>query len=122
MNKVILTGRLTADPDIRYSNQDNLVARYCIAVDKGFEDSNGNTADFINCVTFGKSAEFVEKYLFKGMKILIEGKLNAYKYENDSGETIYRTDVIVLSHEFCEPKKDNETTKTKSKKKGGSKK
>lgn len=108
MNRVILMGRLTRDPDIRYSqnNSQMAVARYTLAVDRQTNrnnDQGGPTADFIGCVAFGKSAEFAERFLHKGTKIAIEGRIQTGSYQKD-GQTIYTTDVIVDRHEFCESK------------------
>ena len=99
MNKVILIGRLTRDPEVRTSQDGKPVARYTLAVNKA-----DNKADFIRCVTFGKSAEFVEKYLHKAVKILIEGRLQTGSYTDRDGRKVYTTDVIVERHEFVESK------------------
>ena len=103
MNKVILIGRLTRDPEIRYTSGDDqkAVARYTLAVDRFWKDK---TADFIGCVTFGKSAEFAEKYLHKGTKIAIEGRIQTGSYEKQDGTKVYTTNVIVEKHEFVESK------------------
>ena len=98
MNKAILIGRLTRDPDVRKSN-DTMVARYTLAVDR-FKDG----ADFISCVAFGKSAEFADKYLKKGTKIAVTGRIQTGSYENREGQKVYTTDIIVETHEFVEPK------------------
>ena len=111
MNIVVLMGRLTKDPDIRYTNGDNptAVARYTLAVDRRYTKRNGDgneqTADFISCVAFGKVAEFAEKYLKKGTKIIITGRIQTGSYKNKDNQTIYTTDVVVNSHEFPESKK-----------------
>lgn len=99
MNKVILIGRLTRDPEIRTSQDGKLVARYTLAVNKA-----DNKADFVRCVTFGKNAEFVEKYLRKAVKILIDGRLQTGSYTDRDGRKVYTTDVIVERHEFVESK------------------
>jgi len=99
MNKVILMGRLTRDPEVRMSQEGTLVARYTLAVNKA-----DNKADFIRCVTFGKSAEFAEKYLQKAVKILIEGRMQTGSYTDRDGRKVYTTDVIVERHEFVESK------------------
>lgn len=107
MNRVILMGRLTRDPEIRYSNSGDqmAVARYTIAVDRpGGKNQDEPSADFIGCVCFGKSAEFVEKYLKKGTKIAVEGRIRTGRYQNKDGQTVYTTDVVVDRHEFCESK------------------
>ena len=107
MNRVVLAGRLTTDPDIRHTGgaEDLAVARYRLAVDRRVARNNGEqTADFINCVAFGKRAEFAEKYLRKGMKIMISGRIQTGSYTNNEGQKVYTTDVIVEEHEFCESK------------------
>ena len=110
MNKVILMGRLTRDPEIRYSQgeQSTAVARYTLAVDRRFNRNNGGdnqqTADFIGCVAFGRSAEFAEKYLRKGIKIAITGRIQTGSYTNQSGQRVYTTDVVVEDQEFAESK------------------
>ena len=114
MNKVILMGRLTKDPDVRYSqNSDSpmAVARYTLAVDRRFNRGNGSngdqTADFINCVAFGKSGEFAEKYLHKGTKIAVTGRIQTGSYTNKDGQKVYTTDVVVEDQEFAESKNAN---------------
>ena len=107
MNKVILMGRLTRDPDVRYSQGEGTIsnARYTLAVDRNVSRNAGSdqpTADFISCVAFGKTAEFVEKYLKKGTKIAIEGRIQTGSYTNKEGQKVYTTDVVVDRHEFCE--------------------
>lgn len=107
MNRVVLAGRLTADPDIRHTGgaEDLAVARYRLAVDRRVARNNGEqTADFINCVAFGKRAEFAEKYLRKGIKIMISGRIQTGSYKDKEGRTVYTTDVVVEEHEFCESK------------------
>lgn len=110
MNRVILMGRLTRDPDVRYSAGDNstAVARYTLAVDRRFSrrEDNGNVqnADFIGCVAFGKSAEFAEKYLHQGTKIVITGRIQTGSYVNRDGQKVYTTDVVVEDQEFAESK------------------
>jgi single-strand DNA-binding protein len=103
MNKVILIGRLTRDPEIRYTNggDQKSVARYTLAVNRIGKDKS---ADFISCVTFGKSAEFAEKYLHQGTKIAIEGRIQTGSYEKQDGTKVYTTNVIVEKHEFVESK------------------
>jgi single-strand DNA-binding protein len=108
MNKVILMGRLTRDPDIRYSTGENAssFARYTLAVDRRFTRRDGGdsqqTADFIGCVAFGKSAEFAEKYLHQGTKIAIEGRIQTGSYTNKDGQKVYTTDIVVENQEFAE--------------------
>lgn len=106
MNKVILMGRLTRDPDVRYSAGENstAVARYTIAVDRRFKRDGEATADFIGCVAFGRSAEFAEKYLRQGMRIVVEGRIQTGSYTNKEGVKVYTTDVIVEQQEFAESK------------------
>lgn len=111
MNKVILIGRLTKDPDVRYqSNSGNqmCIARYTLAVDRKRAQNQQPSADFISCVAFGKAGEFVEKYLSKGMKIAITGRIQTGSYTDDKGYKHYTTDVIVEEHEFCESKKNGD--------------
>ena len=112
MNKVILMGRLTRDPEIRYSQgeQSTAVARYTLAVDRRFSRNNGQdqqTADFIGCVAFGRSAEFAEKYFRKGLKIVITGRIQTGSYTNRDGQKVYTTDVVVEDQEFAESKNAN---------------
>lgn len=111
MNSVILMGRLVRDPNISYTTgqngEQNCVARYTLAVD-GRRSANGeSSADFISCVTFGRAAEFVEKYLHQGTKILIHGRIQTGSYKNRDGNRVYTTDVVVYEHEFCESRKEN---------------
>ena len=108
MNKVILMGRLTRDPDVRYSQGETplAVARYSLAVDRrGRSNSqDGATADFINCVAFGRQGEFAEKYLKKGTKVVVTGRIQTGSYTNKDGVKVYTTDVVVEDHEFAESK------------------
>lgn len=107
MNKVILMGRLTRDPDVRYSGADNqmAVARYTLAVDRRFKKDGGeDSTDFISCVAFGKTAEFAEKYIRKGTKLLVEGRIQTGSYTNKDGQKVYTTDVVVENSEFAESK------------------
>jgi len=107
MNKVILMGRLTRDPEVRYSAGENAtaVARYTLAVDRRFRrDSDGATADFIGCVAFGRSAEFAEKYFRQGLKIVVTGRIQTGSYTNKDGVKVYTTDVVVEDQEFAESK------------------
>ena len=108
MNKVILMGRLTRDPDIRYSQGENAmaIARYTLAVDRrGRKDgSSEQTADFISCVSFGKIAEFAERYLRQGTKIVAEGRIQTGSYTNKDGQKVYTTEVVVEESEFAESK------------------
>lgn len=106
MNKVIEIGRLTKDPDIRYSQGANstCVARYTLAVDRKFKQEGQPNADFINCIAFGKLGEFAEKYLHKGTKIAVVGRIQTGSYTNKDGQKVYTTDVVVEEQEFCESK------------------
>lgn len=107
MNKVILMGRLTRDPEVRYSQgeQAMAVARYTLAVDRRFRrDGDQQTADFINCVAFGRSGEFAEKYFHKGIKIAVTGRIQTGSYTNKDGQKVYTTDVVVEDQEFAESK------------------
>lgn len=104
MNKVILMGRLTRDPDIRYSqgNPQTAIARYTLAVDRSYKRDGEQNADFISCIAFGKSAEFTETYLHQGTKIVICGRIQTGSYTNREGQKVYTTDVVVESQEFAE--------------------
>ena len=107
MNKVILCGRLTKDPELRYSSGDKqtAIARYNLAVDRRFKSQGEEqTADFINCVVFGRGAEFAENYLHQGTKIVVEGRIQTRSYTNKDGQKIFTTDVMVESQEFAESK------------------
>lgn len=106
MNKVILMGRLTSDPEVRYSQTNICIARYTLAVNRRFKKDGEPDADFINCVAFGKSGEFVEKYLKKGQMIGIVGRIQTGVYEKD-GRKYYRTDIIVEEHHFTGGKNEN---------------
>ena len=109
MNKVILLGRLTKNPEIKYAGKDNdmAVARYTLAVNRRYKRDGEQEADFISCVTFGKSAEFAQKYLRKGMRIVIGGRISTGNYKDKYGKTVYTTDVIVEEHEFAQNKESN---------------
>ena len=109
MNKVILMGRLTRDPEIRYTQGDNsmCIARYTLAVDRRFNrnaGNDGNNADFIPCVAFGRSGEFAEKYLKKGTKMAITGRIQTGSYTNKDGVKVYTTEVVIEDQEFAESK------------------
>ena len=115
MNKVILMGRLTRDPEIRYSQgeQSTAVARYTIAVDRRFRrDGDQQTADFINCVAFGRQGEFAEKYFRKGIKIAITGRIQTGSYTNKDGVRVYTTEVIVEDQEFAESRAESEANRS----------
>lgn len=106
MNLVVLKGRLTRDPEVRYSQGSTSMAtaKYSLAVDRKFKREGEPTADFINCVAFGKQGEFAEKYLRQGMAVLIKGRILTGSYTNKDGKKVYTTDVVVEEHEFCESK------------------
>lgn len=106
MNKVILMGRLTRDPEVRYSSGENAlaIARYTLAVDRRFRKDNEASADFIGCVAFGKAGEFAEKYLRQGTKIAITGRIQTGSYTNREGQKVYTTEVVVEDQEFAESK------------------
>lgn len=111
MNKVILMGRLTRDPDVRYSQTANgsmAVARYTLAVDRRFKKDGEANADFISCVAFGKVGEFAEKYLHQGTKIVVEGRIQTGSYTNKDGNKVYTTDIYVENCEFAESKATSE--------------
>lgn len=110
MNKVILLGRLTRDPEVRYSQGDNstATARFSLAVNRKFKNAEGNyDADFINCVAFGKTAEFIEKYFHKGDMIALTGRIQTGSYTNKDGAKVYTTDVVVEEVEFAGGKSNN---------------
>lgn len=110
MNKVILMGRLTRDPEVRYTQGENsmCIARYTLAVDRRFtrggNNGDGNTADFISCVAFGRSGEFADKYLRKGTKIAVTGRIQTGSYTNRDGVKVYTTEVVIEDQEFAESK------------------
>lgn len=110
MNKVILMGRLTRDPEARYTQGENsmCITRYSLAVDRRFSRQNGNngdqTADFINIVAFGRQGEFAEKYLHKGTKVVVTGRIQTGSYTNKDGQKVYTTDVVAEDQEFAESK------------------
>lgn len=104
MNKVVLMGRLTKDPEVRYSTGENAtaIARFTVAVNRKFKNAEGNyESDFINCVAFGKSAEFIEKYFAKGSMIALSGRIQTGSYTNKDGVKVYTTDVVVEDTEFA---------------------
>ena len=110
MNNVVLVGRLTRDPEVRYSQGNNAtaVARYTVAVDRRFKRDGEPTADFIPCVVFGRSAEFTEKYFRKGMQVAVSGRIQTGSYTNKDGNKVYTTDVVVEEQEFAESKAANQ--------------
>lgn len=106
MNKVILMGRLTRDPEVRYSQGDNAtaIARFTLAVDRRIKRDNEASVDYINCVSFGRSAEFAEKYFHKGTKIVICGRIQTGSYTNKDGQKVYTTDIVIEEQDFAESK------------------
>ncbi|GAA6490832.1 MAG TPA: single-stranded DNA-binding protein [Candidatus Bariatricus faecipullorum] len=113
MNKVILMGRLTRDPEVRYSQGENAlaIARYTLAVDRRFKRDGEQTADFINCVVFGRSAEFAERYFRQGMRVTISGRIQTGSYTNREGVKVYTTEVVVEEQEFAESKSASEANR-----------
>lgn len=113
MNKVILIGRLTKDADVKVSSTGTAVARFNLAVDRRFKKEGEQTCDFINCVSFGKTAEFMERFGHKGVKFVVEGSIQTGSYTNKDGNKVYTTDIAVQSVEFAESKanvRNNSTT------------
>jgi len=108
MNKVVLLGRLTRDPEIRYSAgaESKAVSKFSLAVDRAYKKDGEQSADFINCVAFGKSAEFAEKYFRKGQKILVEGRWQTGSYTDKSGHKVYTNDCIIEKFDFADSKKE----------------
>ena len=113
MNKVILMGRLTRDPEVRYSQSAEpvAIARYTLAVDRKFRKEGEQTADFISCIAFGRNAEFAEKYLKKGIKIAVTGRIQTGSYTNKDGQKVYTTDVVIEEQEFAESKGSGENSR-----------
>lgn len=108
MNKVILLGRLVRDPETRYggANDSMAVCRYTLAVDRKFKKDGEATADFINCISFGKSAEFAEKYFTKGLRVAVSGRIQTGSYTNRDGQKVYTTDVVVEEHEIAQSRSE----------------
>lgn len=108
MNKVILLGRLVRDPETRYggANDSMAVCRYTLAVDKKFKKDGEATADFINCISFGKTAEFAEKYFAKGLRVAVSGRIQTGSYTNRDGQKVYTTDVVVEEHEIAQSRSE----------------
>lgn len=111
MNSVVLVGRLSADPEVRYSESGNAAGNYALAVDRRYKREGEPSADFIRCVVFGKSAEFAEKYFTKGMRIAIRGRIQTGSYMNKEGRKIYTTDVVVEDQEFAQSKAEGGTAR-----------
>lgn len=104
INSVNLTGRLTRDPDVRYTDSGTSIARFTLAVDRRFKQDGGPTADFPNCIAFGKTAEFIERYFRQGMKLELTGRIQTGSYTNKDGVKVYTTDVIADQVGFGESK------------------
>lgn len=104
MNKVVLIGRPTGDPEVRYSGDNMTIARYTLAVDRKYKRDGEQDADFIRCVAFGKSGEFAEKYVKKGVRIAVYGRIQTGSYTNNDGVKVYTTDVVVEEHDFADGK------------------
>lgn len=104
MNSVQLTGRLTRDPEVRYTDGGSTIARFTLAVNRRFKSESGPDADFISCVAFGKTAEFIEKYFTKGRKMDLNGRIQTGSYTNKDGQKVYTTDIVVENVEFGESK------------------
>ena len=111
MNRVVITGRLTRDPDTKTTQSDSTVTRFGVAVDRRFKREGEPTADFFNCVAFGKTAEFVEKYFKKGMKIDLTGRIQTGSYTNKDGQKVNTFDIVVEECEFGESKAASENSK-----------
>ena len=113
MNKVILMGRLVRDPEVRYTQAENpmAVSRYTLAIDRrGIKKKEGDQkpeTDFINCIAFGKSGEFAEKYFHRGLRVLVSGRIQTGSYVNKDGQKVYTTDIIVDDQEFADSKNQN---------------
>lgn len=116
MNKVILMGRLTRDPEIRYTQGEDskTVARFTLAVDRRYKQEGQQSADFISCITFGKTAEFMERYTRQGTKLVVEGRIQTGSYTNRDGNKVYTTDVVVENVEFAESKNASEQSQAGS--------
>lgn len=108
MNHVTLIGRLTRDPEIRYTQNNMPVARYSLAIDRPRSQNSQQQADFINCICFDKRAEFAQNYLHRGQKIAVEGRLQSGSYQRQDGTKAYTLDVVVNAHEFCESRQDSQ--------------
>lgn len=102
MNNVQLVGRLTRDPEVRYLDNGSTVTRFTLAVDRRIKREGGENADFISCVAFGKTAEFLEKWFFKGQRLGLTGRIQTGSYTNQEGKKVYTTDVVVDTAEFVE--------------------
>lgn len=110
MNSVNLTGRFTRDPEVRYTDGGSSIARFSVACDRRYKQEGGQTADFISCVAFGKTAEFIEKYFRKGMKIEISGRIQTGSYTNQEGNKVYTTDIVAEQVGFAESRAASQGT------------
>lgn len=112
MNKIILIGRLTRDVEMRYgtNNNNTAIARYTLAVNRPYRQDGGPEADFLPCVAFGKTAEFAQKYLAKGMRVAVEGRVQTGSYTNREGQKVYTTEVVVERQEFLEKRAGDSQT------------
>lgn len=116
MNKIILLGRLTKDPEVRYTQGQNTMAigKFSLAVNRKYKRENEPEADFFNCTSFGKQAEFVEKYLKKGSKVLMSGRVQNDNYTNKEGQKVYSVQIMVEEIEFAESKGSSDSAKQQS--------
>lgn len=110
MNKVMLIGRLTRDVEVNYSANSTAVARYTLAINRPYKREGEQEADFLRCVAFGKTAELAERYLAKGMRVAIDGRIQTGSYTNRDGQKVYTTDIIVERQEFLEKRAENSQT------------
>ena len=104
INRVVLVGRMTRDPELRRTGNGKAVTSFTLAIDRGYNTQDGQTADFINCVAFGKAGEFAEKYFHKGTKIAVTGRIQTGSYTNKDGQKVYTTDIVIEEQEFAESK------------------
>lgn len=112
MNKVIIIGRFTRDPEVRYTTNNVCCASFSVAIDRRYKQDGQPTADFPRVVAWGKTAEFIEKYFHKGMKIAIDGRIQTGSYKNNDGQTVYTTDVVAENVEFVESKGTSESNRS----------
>lgn len=122
MNKVILMGRNTRNPEIRYTQGEDskTVARFTLAVDRRYKQEGQQSADFISCIAFGKTAEFMERYTRQGTKLVVEGRIQTGNYTNRDGNKVYTTDVVVENVEFAESKNASESNQSQNTQNGSS--
>lgn len=115
MNNVSLVGRLVRDPEVRYGQNESVsVAKFSLAVERKWKRDGEPTVDFINCIVFGKSAEFTEKYFRKGMRVAITGRIQTGSYKNKDGQTVFTTEIIVESQEIAQSKSESNESSTHS--------